>query len=135
VVTFDPHPWLDSFAQLWNLSAPTARIHQEAQPSCPALQLVLERERQGRAADAAIGAALARLPWHRIARLQACTSSQRLLLFKVKGLRLSGWARTLNARGCPHCETVGADGGHTFHIMWHCGAAQTVWLLLLRFSQ
>jgi hypothetical protein len=84
-------------------------------------------------ANAAIGAALERLSWKRIAHLRASASSQRLLLLKVKGLRLSGWARSLEARGCPHCEPSGPSGGHTFHIMWHCSAAQLLWRILLRF--
>jgi hypothetical protein len=86
----------------------------------------------GQAASAAIGTALAKLSWKRIARLKASISTQRLLLFKTKGNRLSGWARVLNARGCPHCPDIGTRGGDTFHIMWFCPSAQAVWALLLQ---
>jgi ribonuclease HI len=135
VVTFDPHPWLDPFAQLWNLSTPHALASTDERTPSPAATHVRERESMGQAASAAIGSALARLSWKRIARLKASISNQRLLLFKTKGLRLSGWARVLNARRCPHCPDVGTQGGDTFHIMWFCPAAQAVWALLLQLWQ
>jgi hypothetical protein len=78
VVTFDPHLWLDPFAELWNLPAARTQTRLNASAPCPASQHVLDRERQGSAADAAIGAALARLSRQHLRRLQASTGASQL---------------------------------------------------------
>jgi hypothetical protein len=78
VVTFDPHLWLDPFAELWNLPAARAQTRLNASAPCPASQHVLDCERQGSAADAAIGAALARLSRQYLPRLQASIGVERL---------------------------------------------------------
>jgi hypothetical protein len=32
-----------------------------------------------------------------------------------------------------HCAPTGAAGGHTFHIVWHCPSAQSLWVIVLQF--
>jgi hypothetical protein len=126
VVTFHPHPLLTPFAQLWNLSTPRAYASTRTEPTAAARH-VADRTALAHHADPAIRAALGKLSWRRILRLPSSVSTQRLLMLKIKGQRLSGWVRSLNARGCPHCAQAGVAGGHTFDIVWHCPAAQDLW--------
>jgi ribonuclease HI len=133
-VHFAPHPWLCPVLPLWGSVELYAKKRLRQLIARPSLDRAF-REQEARASRAAaqspiFAAALERVAWDAIFDLADSSSRQRLTYLKVKGLRLSGWDVAAQRRGCPHCALAGSAGGDTFHIVWACPSAQSLWRMI-----
>lgn len=127
VLEFSPHPLLSPILPLWGDTRPlrTRKLRPLLLTTARDLAKKDCTRRQARAREhhPAIASALEKITWKEIHRLPHSSSRQRLLLHQIKGLRLSGYDRLQQRRGCPHYPAAGSDGGRQNHILWTCPQA------------
>jgi hypothetical protein len=130
-VHFAPHPLLSSSLPLWGSTELYGNRRLRALVAgADALRASTEldaRSQRLSAQSADFANALASVQWAEVHNLPHSASRQRLLFFKIKGDRVSGWDVSGGRRGCPHCASSGPQGGDVYHIVWECPAAQRLW--------
>ena len=83
--------------------------------------------------DIHIAQALRRTKWREIwNRMLALSDHHRTFRYSVLLGALNAWRRDQDSQ--PHCPLDGCAGTQrdtVEHVLWHCGAAQRVWRMLL----